>query len=169
MNERLSHDWWVVWLAVSYPFRKTFKANICGHWTKKTGNITSHGESFTMSMPLSENGAPDYCLDCVAKMSITCAWCANSIHIGDPVTLYVPQESFNIPDYAVQYDEDERALVGCLRWDCASGVDRQGFWIPPGKVFRVRSPIEMLLSGENNGKVLIIDDFSNPNSLGRIV
>jgi hypothetical protein len=121
-------------------------------------------------MPLSENGNPDYCLDCIAKMSIKCAWCENSIHVGDPVTLFIPKESYKVPEHAVRYDKDERLLIGCLGWNCAgSGIDRQGFWMPPGRVERIPSPIEILLSGESKGKAIIVNDLSNPNDLGKIV
>lgn len=160
----------VLWLAISYSSRKTYTANDCGHCTKKTGKVTSHGESHVVSMPLSENGNPDYCLDCIAKMSIQCAWCENSIHIGDPVTLYIPNESFKIPKHAVRYDEDPECLVGCLGWNCASsGADRQGFWMPPGRVARVLSPIEMLMSSKNGGEVIIVTDLSDPNNLGKVI
>ena len=136
----------VAWLTVSYRLRRTYLANMCGEKTKKTGEILSCGESLIISLPLSRNGNPDYCLSCVAKMSIKCAWCGNLIHIGDPVTLYLPQESFKIPEYAVRYDKDERCLVGCLGFECTTtGADRQGFWVPPGKVKRVASPIETMV------------------------
>lgn len=157
-------------LTISRLFCKTYTANICKHRTKKTGEIVYDDGSCTLSMPLSENGNPDYCLDCITKMSIKCAWCENSIHIGDPVTLYIPQESFKIPEHAVRYDKDERCLVGCLGWDCAqTGADRQGFWMPPGKVTRVPSLIEMLMSSENQGKAVIIRNLSNPSDLGKVI
>ncbi len=160
----------VLWLALSHPFRKTYTANVCGHNTKKAGKITSHGQSRTVSMPLSENGMPDYCFDCIAKMSIRCAWCENSIHVGDPVTLYTPQEPFEVPEYAVRYSKDDRCLVGCLGWNCAeTGADRQGFWMPPGTVARVPSPIEMLMSVGSEGRVVIVGDLSDPNDLGKVV
>lgn len=160
----------VFWIAISNPFRKTYTANVCRHRTKKIGKVVAHGESHIMSMPLSENGNPDYCLDCIAKMSIKCAWCENPIHVGDPVTLYIPNESFKVPEHAVRHDKDERCLVGCLGWNCAdSGADRQGFWIPPGKVARVPSPIEVLMSDGGGGRAVIIGDLSNPNDLGKVI
>lgn len=150
-------------LILSYPFRKTYVANLCGHRTKLTGQLCSHGHNHTMSMPLAENGQPEHCLDCIGKMSIKCAWCENTIDIGDPVTLYVQNESFVIPQHAVRYGEDPIRLVGCLGWECAqSGADRQGFWMPPGIVERVPSPIELLLFGEKASEV-ITNDLSDPN------
>ncbi len=160
----------VLWLAVTYPFRKTYTTNMCGHLTKRSGKITSHGESYIMTMPLSENGNPGYCLDCLAKMSIRCAWCENSIHIGDPVTLYISRGSNKVPEHAVRYDRDERCYVGCLGWGCAeTGADRQGFWMPPGKVARIPSPMEMLMSSGSNGKAVIVGDLSNPHDLGKVI
>ena len=154
----------------SNPLKKTYVANVCGHKTKKTGLVLSKNGRHTMSMPISENGNPDYCIDCISKMTIRCAWCGDSIHIGDPVTLYVPNEIYKIPEYAVKYKEDERCFVGCLGWDCASsGADRQGFWMPPGKVSRVPSPIEMLLSGKNIGRAVIIGDLSDPSDIGKVI
>jgi hypothetical protein len=126
-----------------------------------------------MSMPLTEDGNLNYCLDCITKMSIQCAWCEKPIWIGDPVTLYIPENNYTIPKYAVRYDKEPQRLVGCLRQDCGSGVDRKGFWIPPGKVLRVPSPIEMLLSdsGIRNGEnvAVIVYDISDPNNLGKII
>ncbi|MEI6627472.1 MAG: hypothetical protein WCL61_02660 [bacterium] len=118
-----------------------------------------------MAMPLSENGNPNYCLDCIAKMAIRCAWCGEAISIGSPVTLYTPKEDYKIPEYATRYQNNAKSLVGCLRWNCAdSGMDRQGFWMPPGKVKRVPSPLEMALA--SGDQVVIVSDLSDPNNLG---
>lgn len=160
----------VLWLTISYLFRKTYTANVCGHQTKKTGQVKYRDESHVVAMPFSGNGNPDYCLDCVSKMSISCAWCEKFIHVDDPVTLVSPEKSFTVPEYAVRYDKDESCIVGCLRWNCAdSGVDRQGFWMPPGKVARVPSPIEILMSGGNEDKAVIVGDYSDLADLGKII
>lgn len=160
----------LIWLVLSWPFRKTYTANVCGHRTKKTGRFVSYGEGCITSMPLSENGNPDYCIDCIGKMSIKCAWCEGSIHIGDPVTLYAPQESFKVPEHAVRYHNDPKCLVGCLRWNCAeTGGDRAGFWVPPGKVARVPSPIEMLMAGGSEGNAVVVHDLSDPKNLGKVI
>ena len=110
-----------------------------------------------MSMPLEENGSPDYCLDCIGQMSIRCTWCGGAIHVGDPITLYSPVGEFTPPEYAVVYDGGKKqAFVGCLRWDCAeSGVDVCGSWSPPGKVERFPSPLEMCL--QSQGMVIVPD------------
>lgn len=163
---------YVLWLAFTYPIRRTYTANTCGHRTKKTGRIRAHGERIVMSIPLAKNGNPNYCLECIRKMSIRCAWCTHPIHVGDPVTLYLPQDSFEVPTHAVRYHENKDHFVGCLRWGCAhSGIDRQGFWVPPGKVERVPSPLEVMLSANNDHEcsAVIVNDLSNPRDLGTIV
>lgn len=169
MHKMLYHLW-SLWLILSHPFRRTYTANVCGHRTKRAGKTASYGQESLNSMALSENGKPDYCLECLAKMAIRCAWCGKPICIGEPVTLYAPKETFRVPKHAVRYDRDERYLVGCLGWNCAAtGADRQGFWVPPGKVARVLSPIEMLMLGGNGDGMVIVNDLSDPNDLGEIV
>lgn len=161
------------WDTVSQDFRKIYSANICKHHTQKKGRVQALGDRFTMNMPLSDNGKPDYCLECISRMSIQCAWCSNSINIGDPVTLHLPRdgEVYEAPLYAVRYPTNGKHFVGCLRWDCSDGggIDRVGFWMPPGQVNRVPSPIEMLLASGTDEGVLIVEDLSNPNDFGRIV
>lgn len=139
------------WFGFTNFFRPTLKGVVCGHETKRAGEIVVFGESSIMEMPVNEEGHPDYCLDCIAKMSIRCAWCGGAIKIGALVTLYIPQESFVVPEYAVCYQHGEHeALVGCLRWDCAdTGADMCGRWMPPGNVERFPSPIELALQGNN--------------------
>lgn len=131
------------------PFRYT--AVKCGHITKRTGLVSVFGETATVKMPLNKDGSLDYCLKCIGKMGIRCAWCGHPIFIGDAVTLYTPHSDFQVPAYAVVFKNDPLQLVGCIRWNCAeSGVDRAGFWIPDengkGKVLRVRSPIEAMMN-----------------------
>lgn len=146
------------WAIISRPLRRTYTANICGHQTKLKGPM-SDGESVNiMEMPLAENGSPDYCLECIGKMSIKCAWCEHPIVIGELITLYVPQKDFTVPDYAVHYPDDTgQALVGCSRMDCADGCDICGRWMPPGKVARIPSPLELCLT---SGGTVIVDDMS---------
>lgn len=149
----------VYWIRFSNFFRKTHIANICGHTTPIKGRITVFEESYTMKMPLSDNGKPDYCLDCIGKMSIRCAWCGNPISIGDPVTLYLLGESERPAEHAVAYKKDPRCFVGCLGWDCAnSGADRQGFWMPPGEVERCLSPLELAM--KPGVSMVIVPDLS---------
>lgn len=136
-----------LWLKSLSP--KRYVATKCGHQTKRTGKCTSFGVSYTMQMPQNDDGSVDYCLDCIGNMAIRCAWCGDSIHIGEPITLYTPaKEDFKIPEYAGVYSLKPLRLIGCLGWDCASsGADRSGFWYPGdngrGGVRRVASPIEI--------------------------
>ena len=125
-----------VMVAASAPFRRIHTANICGHKTRKKGFMYNGKSTSIMEMPLASNGHPDYCLECIGKMSIRCAWCGEPITIGAPITLYLPNKELKVPNYAVKYGEgDEQALVGCLRWDCAdTGADMCGQWMPPGVV-----------------------------------
>jgi len=157
--------------AIVQLLRKTYKANVCGHQTKKKGMMKlPDGEKNIMSMPLANNGNPDYCLDCIGRMTIQCAWCNNRIAIGDPVTLYMPKKDFAVPEHAVHYSEDGHDfLVGCLGWNCAeSGADLGGRWMPPGVVQRVPSPIELCLhglDGKGPNVVLVGDTHNYPASV----
>jgi len=98
------------------------------------------------------NGEVEYCLGCLGKMTILCAWCKEPIFIGEPVTLYTPRDG-SVPNHAKIHDENLLQLVGCLRWNCAeSGADRAGFWMPgedgEGKVERVPTPLEIVFGQE---------------------
>lgn len=157
---------WVMWLALSHPIRKTYTATVCGHQTKKTGMVSSHGEHYPITLPLSENDNPCYCLVCISKMSIQCVWCENTIRIGDPITLSIPQESFRVPLHAVRYDKDERYLIGCLGPSCA-GADHKGYWMPPGVVAHMPSSTETPLPNGTGDQILIARNFSNPIDLGK--
>ena len=139
-------------------FGKSYVASICGHKAKLFSQVDVFGEKFF----LTSKSKFKYCPECVAKMSIRCAWCGEPIKVGDPITLYTPcKKDFQIPEYAVVYKKDPLQLVGCLRWDCAdSGMSRAGFWVEPGEVHRVVSPIEMALATE---EVVICDDLSDIN------
>jgi len=123
------------------------------------------GEAETiMKMPLTENGNPDYCLKCIGEMSIKCAWCGNPITIGSPITLHTPQKDYEVPEYAVRYTEGgSNALVGCLGWNCAyTGADMCGRWMPPGKVERMPSPLELCMA---SGGVVIVGDTHDPSTI----
>lgn len=139
-------------------FRRTIKAD-CGHRTKIKDWVFAFNEGVITEIPVQNRKAP-HCHKCLAQMAIRCAWCGKTIFIGDAVTLYQPEESYQIPDYAVFYSQDPPRLVGCLRWECAdSGVDRAGFWMPPGEVERVPSPLEMALV--TTEPVVIVNDLTN--------
>lgn len=109
-----------------------------------------------MKMPLSDNERPDYCLECIGKMTIQCAWCDGPIYIGSPITLYTPKEGFVIPEHAIRHNENSREkLVGCMRRGCGEMVAMCGYWMPPGEVARVPSPIELCLT---TGKAVLVGD-----------
>lgn len=129
-----------------------YMATECGHRTRRTGKIRAFGQTLIVRMPINEDGSVDYCLDCIGKMTIPCAWCCEPIFIGEPITLYSPYSrrnffsseesseaqkkrggngSFIIPDGAVVYSHDPLYLVGCLKWNCAdTGADIAGCWLP---------------------------------------
>lgn len=149
-----------VMVTVSIPFQKIYIANICRHKTRKKGFMHNGKSTSIMEMPLASNGHPDYCLECIGKMSIRCAWCSEPIVIGEPITLEFPHEEFRVPDYAVKHGEGkEQTLVGCLRWDCADTlVTMCGQWMPPGIVKRVPSPLGIALQ---TGSAMMVDDALN--------
>jgi hypothetical protein len=139
-----------------------YSATKCGHRTKQTGNITASGRTITTSMPKNSEGSVDYCLECIGKMAIQCAWCENPIFIGDPITLYTPRCEFQVPDHAVVHNKDPLQLVGCLGWNCAeTGADRAGFWMPgedgKGAVQRVPTAYEAILGAEEPSMVIVGD------------
>lgn len=160
-----------IWSKMLFFFAKVFDATYtaqkCGHKTKLSGSFVAFGEKHSGHLKL-EGGKVDYCIECIRKMTIRCAWCGKSIVIGDPVTLYMPNDKgFVIPDYATVYQKEPLQLVGCLRWGCAdTGADRAGFWVAPGRVLRVLSPIEKLLVAAEKGKeepIVIVSNLADIN------
>lgn len=162
----------VLWLTITRIFRRTYTANTCGHRTKRAGEITSLGERVLMEMPLEENGNPAHCLDCIASMSIRCACCGGSIHIGEPLKLlHIPPTSGDVSEYAVRYHEgDNQFVIGCLRWECAdTGGDRQGFWEMPGRVCRIPSVFERMIASDGKCGIIVIKDLSDRNDHGTCI
>ncbi|MFA6493061.1 MAG: hypothetical protein WCV58_02920, partial [Patescibacteria group bacterium] len=109
------------------------------------------------------NGQPDYCIECLLKITIRCTWCGEPIFPDSPITLYsASDKTFEPPKHAVYYwDGKRRCFVGCMRFNCAeSGADRAGFWVPPGVVKRVASPLELALS---SGSTVVVSDLSDQN------
>ncbi len=138
--------------SIGQIFGREYQAKECGHFTKCYGWIEAFGEK----IPIIQKREPDYCFKCLSKMTIRCAWCGKPIFICNPVTLYTPPKGFQIPQYAVVYNDNPVQLVGCLRVICNGlGADRMGFWVPPGKVQRVLSPAEMVLNQPNS---VVIDN-----------
>ncbi len=121
--------------------KKKVLAKCCNVQIPIKDKISAFGKEITTEVPV-KDGKTLYCHKCLGKMVIKCAWCGGVIFIGDPITLYSPvKKDFEIPEHAVIYKEKPLQLIGCLRWDCAeTGADRMGFWLPPGKVERVRDP-----------------------------
>lgn len=167
MNIR--YNSWLLWFILSYPFRKTYTANMCGHKTKRFGPVfDGENRSGFVTLPLAENGKPDHCHKCIDEMAIRCAWCGGSIEVGDPVTLCSPvNEKQEMPEYAVPYGDDGKTFVGCLRWECGEPMCRSGFWQPPGVVRRVPSPLELCLLGPQ-GSVVFVQDIGDPHNLGTV-
>lgn len=119
---------------------RSYKANVCGHMTRLAGWAVSMDERYPLTIPLTKNGNPDYCLCCIGSMAINCPWCGRPICIGDAVTLYPSKPGkqpnfrnlrFELPDY--------RLRVGCARIGCLrrSG-DIAGYWHTPGQVERIQ-------------------------------
>jgi hypothetical protein len=142
-----------------------YKAVKCGHRTKRSGSVLAFGRTITTKMPKNDNGSVDYCLDCIGKMAIRCAWCGDPIFIGDPITLYTPRGDFQVPEHAVVHNKEPLQLVGCLGWNCAdTGADRADFWLPgengKGRVQRVPTAYEAIL-GAKEPSMLIVGDLGD--------
>jgi len=145
--------------------QKKLVATICGHETEPKGQVRAFDVECEMDMPTKPDGSVEFCLDCIAGMTIRCAWCGNVIFIGSPVTLYGASDPDFVPKPdSVVYDEARRQYVGCLGWECAdTGADRAGFWVPDtqtrrGMVERVRSPIEVAMS---TGSTVLVSDLGD--------
>lgn len=170
------------------PLRYT--AAKCGHRTKRSGSVSAFGCTITTKMPMNKNGSVDYCLDCIGKMAIRCAWCGDPIFIGNPITLYSPgpragffsskessevqrareQDDFVVPDGAAVYRENPLTLVGCLGWNCAdTGADRAGFWLPgengKGRVHRVQTAYEAILRAGEPSMMIVGDTHDTKEAL----
>ena len=135
-------------------FGQSYYAKICGHTAKLFTRVKVLEEGAYLTL----KPGFDYCPDCLSKMAIRCAWCGRSIVAGEPITLYSPSDKNSvIPAWAVVYSKKPLRLVGCMRFDCAdSGIDRSGFWVEPGKVYRVASPMEQCLAAND---VVICNDL----------
>lgn len=136
----------------------------CGHRTRIFGWLSAYGDDGTSCIELWE-GQPYWCIDCINRLAIPCAWCGKSIYPSDPVTLYSPLDPAYVPKHerAVRYREDPVTYVGCLRRDCAeSGADRAGFWQPPQGVYRQPTALELMLA--NPGMGVIMHDVSDPRA-----
>jgi len=129
-----------------------------GHMTRLKGPVHAFGKISDGQIQPEKNGKVSYCLQCIEAMTIQCAWCGEHILPGEPITLYTPRDkNYTIPEGAVTYSQDPLRLVGCLRFDCAqTGADRAGFWVPPGQVEPVMSPLEACML---SGGVVVVPDM----------
>lgn len=114
------------------PEERTYVATVCGHYTKVVGFIHDGDEDVLLDMSR-VSGAPEYCLDCLGKMSIRCGWCNMPIKVGDGITLISPKPDYDVPETAVRYEAGHNELVGCMRMDCAPVGGFAGYWVPPGE------------------------------------
>lgn len=132
-------------------FAPRYIATRCGHKTKLIGKVESSfggsgSGSEVIGMPVKADGTVDYCLDCLAKMTIRCAWCGKPIFIGSTVTSYLPKDGVTMPDYAVARDgSPAKGYIGCCRCWCVEDLDDLiGRWLPgihgAGRVALFREP-----------------------------
>jgi hypothetical protein len=119
----------------------------CGHECSQNETMTAFGETIESYVSTSE-GYIKYCHKCLEKMAILCPWCNRPIFIGDAITLHTPNNTnFVISEGVEVYQKDPLQLIGCQRSDCAKSMsDYCGQWIPPGKVWRYQSAIEVAIS-----------------------
>lgn len=161
----------ICWVRLTRIFNLTYTATECGHETKMHGAIGKGEERITFHLGYNiTTGRPKYCLRCIDAMEITCAWCGQAIQIGDPITVY-ERPIGPLRERARVYNDT--AVVGCLRQNCAAGAhDRAGFWIEPGTVHRMLSPIEMIMRNLAQGgtaRAVIVSDIGDPNDEGQLI
>lgn len=137
----------------------------CGHKTRDSLLAKALGEDPRIKdILLNEKGRIRYCHKCLEKMAIRCAWCGETILIGEPITLYSPAFGSEMPDFAVE--EDARTLprnfIGCFRDRCVvPGETMDGILIPPGKARRIEKPFDpkKRLKEEEECEIVILNDF----------
>ncbi len=155
--------WYRVRLWWCTIFGRSYKAAVCGHYTKKVVLVTVFEKKIIFVL---DTRHITYCQRCLAVMSIRCAWCKEPICVNDPITLYHAAKDFKIPEGAVTFKEHPLQLVGCLRLMCADTcAERMGFWVVPGKVERVFSPLEMAMA---TGEVIVCNNISDYHQAIRV-
>jgi len=168
---RITRFFKIWWVRIIRCFNLSYIATECGHKTKMHGVLGRGDEStkFHLGYDIT-TGRPEYCLACIDAMEIACAWCGKPIQIGDPITVY---ERFIGPIQKRARLHGDTAVVGCLRRNCADGAhDRAGFWVEPGQVHRILSPMEMImqnLAAGGGARAVIVSDISDPNDHGRLI
>jgi len=159
-KRKLDRLWWRVSLFLHNFLSVKYTASVCGHKTKLMEEVDIFGEKNRVTLvPLKKKGKLEYCIKCLSEMTIRCAWCGKPIIIGDPITLYAPEKKdFQIPNGVVVYKKNPLQLVGCLRRECSEGgIDRAGFWVAPGVVYRVLSPLEMIFASGSEDPIICND------------
>lgn len=143
--------------------RKTYWATRCKHLSAEKGWIRAFSCDTITEMATTGEDTVDWCLSCIEKMAIPCAWCGGAVFIGDPVTLYTPAPNGRVIERAVwfnpQHESAPSAVIGCLRMSCAdSGADVMGFWMPQkdgaGAVQRIRSVYERIISSDAEAAII---------------
>lgn len=106
-------------------------ATMCGHRTKRKGKVSAFGETGVLETPCDAEQKPYICLECLAGMSIMCAYCQGVIFPFDSVTLYMPDQEFEAGVNTATYGKPLR-YVACMRQTCL--VEKKGFvfgvWLP---------------------------------------
>lgn len=157
------------WQKVECNLYRTLGRNhkcACGHTAKRKTVITVHDVQHVYIL----NKKREYCPQCWKKAVIKCAWCGKTIFPGDPITLCAPtDEDCEFYPHAVIYKTTPcLQVVGCLSSHCCNVfADRSGFWIMPGKVQRIISPIEMALGLLNDYEYrsIFIGDLADPKNI----
>ncbi|MBM3256544.1 MAG: hypothetical protein FJZ04_03725 [Candidatus Moranbacteria bacterium] len=160
----------------------------CGHKFIKQKEVTALGGTITTEVPVDGNGSTPYCHSCLEKMVAPCAWCFEPIFIGSPVTLYmIKEEEFKnkygfsgqemeqykkdgeLPDGSIIYATTNGylQLVGCGRTTCAdTGADYCGIWMPPGKIERFTSLLEVAVQSKTGSAAA--SDLTDPETFKAI-
>lgn len=111
---------------------RTVPATKCGHRTHTIGSVMIFGKPMAFRL-LVENGETDYCLECIGKMAIRCAWCSNPIAIGDAVTLRPPVAGRKLVNSNGCASDEAGRYLGCLKCGCLRSEEK-GVWAFPGRV-----------------------------------
>lgn len=116
--------WWL-WVNRKIPATK------CGHRTYMSGSVMVFGKHVAFRLPV-KDGQTDYCLRCIGKMSIRCAWHGEPIVIGDAVTLRQPIAGRTLVDTGGCKSDEAGRYLGCLKCGCLRS-DGKGLWVLPGR------------------------------------
>ena len=98
----------------------------------------SWSEHSFINLSRNADGSVDWCLDCVAQMTIRCGlpMCERPIFVGHPVIAYCITREMELSPHATVVGVNPRFVLGCTYLECArSGRGRTGYWVtgPGGK------------------------------------